>query len=165
MVSFFRRCKVSWCLVGSVGCLDSDGHLFGECPFPPLVEIREHPEFHALVEMNESSWPRCLLWHGWLPLLSGVNVGSPWAGSPQEGACNLLECVLGRYSSDALTEWQLLVGFDAEGASGRVAAEPDVWTDGSLIEDKVSGASSAGAGCFYLSLQSSLGELEVGPFG
>ena len=31
---------------------------------------------------------------------------------------------------------------------GRVAAEPDVWTDGSLVEDKVSGASSAGAGCF-----------------
>ena len=23
---------------------------FGECPFPPLVEIREHPEFHDLVE-------------------------------------------------------------------------------------------------------------------
>ena len=30
----------------------------------------------------------------------------------------------------------------------RVAAEPDVWIDGSLVEDKVSGASSAGAGCF-----------------
>ena len=45
-------------------------------------------------------------------------------------------------------EWQLLVGFDAEGAAWRVAAEPDVWTDGSLVEDKVSGASSAGAGCF-----------------
>ena len=26
--------------------------------------------------------------------------------------------------------------------------EPDVWTDGSSVEDKVSGASSAGAGCF-----------------
>ena len=33
------------------------------------------------------------------------------------------------------------------------------WTDGSLVEDKVSGASSAGAGCFNLSLQSSLGTL------
>ena len=41
-----------------------------------------------------------------------------------------------------------LVGFDAEGASWRVAAEPDVWTDRSLVEDTVSGASSAGAGCF-----------------
>ena len=28
-----------------------------------------------------------------------------------------------------------------------MAAEPDVWTDDSLVEDKVSSASSAGAGC------------------
>ena len=72
---------------------------------------------------------------------------APWAESPREGACNLLECALGRYSSDTLTEWQLPVGFDAEGAAWRAAAEPDVWTAGSLVEDKVSGASSAGAGC------------------
>ena len=83
------------------GGTDSDGHLFWECPFPPLVEIREHPEFHDLVELDKSSWPRCLLWHGWLPLLSGVNGGSPWGQSPAEGAVNLLECALGRYSSDA----------------------------------------------------------------
>ena len=29
-----------------------------------------------------------------------------------------------------------------------VAAGPDVWTDGSLVEDKVSGASSSGSGFF-----------------
>ena len=63
----------------------------------------------------------------------------PLAESPPEGACNLLECALGRYSSDALTERQLPVGFDAEGAARRVAAEPDVWTDDSLVEDQVSG--------------------------
>ena len=108
------------------GGADNDGLLFWDCPFPPLVEIREHPEFHDLVEMDKSSWPGCLLWHGWLPLLSGVNGGTPWAESPREGACNLLECALGRYSSDALTDWQLPVGFDAEGAARRVAAEPDV---------------------------------------
>ena len=71
-------------------------------------------------------------------------MGSPRAPSP----ANLLECALGRYSSDALTEWQLMVGFDAAAAARRVAAEPDVWTDGSLVDDKVSGSSSAGAGCF-----------------
>ena len=47
------------------GGRDSDGHLFGDCTFPPLVEIREHPEFHDLMEMDKSYWPRCLLWHGW----------------------------------------------------------------------------------------------------
>ena len=91
------------------------------------------------MEMDTSSWPWCLLWHGWLPLLSGVNGGSPWADNPREGACNLLECTLGRYCSGALTEWQLPVGFDAEGAARRVAAEPDVWTDGSMVEDEGSG--------------------------
>ena len=29
----------------------------------------------------------------------------------------MLECALGRYSSGVLTEWQLPVGFDAEGAA------------------------------------------------
>ena len=117
---------------------DSDGHLFWECTFLPLVEIREHPEFHDLMELDTSSWLRCFLWHGWLLLLSGVNGSSPWAESPGEGAANLLECDLGRYSSDALTQWQLPVGFDAVAAARRVAAEPDVWTGGSLVDDKVS---------------------------
>ena len=100
---------------------------FWKCPFPHLVEIREHPEFHDLVETDKPSWPRRLLWHGWLPLLSGVSGGSPWAGSPREGASNHLESCLGRYSSDALAEWQPPVCFDAvasalEGRLGRVVS-------------------------------------------
>ena len=147
-------------LLGQVRCQDvpcrfcggrvHDGHLFWDCTFPPLVEIREHREFHDLMEMDKTSWPRCLLWHGWSPLLSGINGGSPWAQSPAEGAANLLECSLGRYSSNQLSEWRLPAGFDVEGAARRVAEEPDVWTDGSLVDDKMSGVSSAGAGCFYL---------------
>ena len=58
------------------GALDNDGHLFWDCPFPPLVEIRESPEFHDLMRLDKAHWPSCLLWHGWLPMLSGVN-GSP----------------------------------------------------------------------------------------
>ena len=42
-----------------------DGHLFGECTFPPLVEIRENPEFHDLMREDKAHWPRCLLW-AWL---------------------------------------------------------------------------------------------------
>ena len=103
---------------------------------------------HDLVEMDKSSWLRCLLWHGWLPLLSGVNGSSPWAGSHWEGASHLLESVLGRCCSDALTKWQLPVGFDAVASARRVAAGLDVWTDGSMVENEVSGASSAGAVCF-----------------
>ena len=61
----------SACTLSVLWGADSDGQLFGECPFPLLVEIREHPEFHDLMEMDKSSWPRCSLC--WLPLLSGVN--------------------------------------------------------------------------------------------
>ena len=36
------------------GGADGDGHIFWDCTFPPLVEIREHPEFHGLMEMDKS---------------------------------------------------------------------------------------------------------------
>ena len=61
------------------GAPDHDGHLFWECSFPPLVAIRGNPEFHDLMRLDKALWPRCLLWHGWLPMLSGVNGASPWA--------------------------------------------------------------------------------------
>ena len=35
------------------GAPDGDGHLFWECPFPPLVEIRENPEIHDLLRMDK----------------------------------------------------------------------------------------------------------------
>ena len=127
---------------------DGDGHLFWDCTFPPLVGIRENPEFHDLMVMKKSCWPRCLLWHGWLPMLSGVNRGSPWAEDPAEGAGNMLEMAFGARTSDLLVDWQLPVGFGAEGAAERVPAAPDVWTDGSLVEDKVSGVSSSGSWFF-----------------
>ena len=51
--------------------------IFFGCTFPPVVEIRENPEFHDLMRMDKGHWPRCLLWHGWLPMLSGINCASP----------------------------------------------------------------------------------------
>ena len=68
------------------GAPDGDGHLFWKCTFPPLVEIRENPEFHDLMREDKAHWPRCLLWHGWLPMLSGVNGASPWAADASESA-------------------------------------------------------------------------------
>ena len=41
-----------------------------ECTFPPLLHVRELPEFSSLMALDRSKWPRCLLWHGWLPGLS-----------------------------------------------------------------------------------------------
>ena len=107
------------------GAPDGDGHLFGECTFPPLVEIRENPEFHDLIRMDNAHWPRCLLWHGWLPMLSGVHGASPWAASASESAGYLVEAALGRCSSDLLAGWGLPDEFDEAGAaslSGRMVA-------------------------------------------
>ena len=77
------------------GAPDGDGHLFWECTFPPHVEIRENPEFHDLMRMDKGHWPRCSLWHGWLPMLSGVNGASPWAASAADSASYLVETALG----------------------------------------------------------------------
>ena len=119
------------------GAPDHDGHLFWECTFPPLVEIRENPEFHDLMRMDRAHWPRCLLWHGWLPMLSGVNGVSPWALDATESAAYLVEMALGRYSSSWVAEWDPSGDFHPDDAAASLADHPDVWTDGSLVLDQV----------------------------
>ena len=130
------------------GAPDDDGHLFWECTFPPLVEIRENPEFHDLMRMDKAHWPRCLLWHGWLPRLSGVNGASPWAANAADCAGYLVESALGRYSSGLLAAWSTPFDFDAVEASSLLPDHPNVWSDGSFVLDRVTGVSSAGAGFF-----------------
>ena len=39
------------------GAQDGDGHLFGDCTFPTLVEIRENPKFHSSGLATEWSLP------------------------------------------------------------------------------------------------------------
>ena len=107
------------------GGTDSDGHLFWECPFPPPDEIREHPEFHALVEMDKSSWLRYLLWHGWLPLLSGVPL------------VIFLSVLLGGTLLICLRNGNFLLGLMLR-----------VLLGGWLLSLMFGLASSAGAGCF-----------------
>ena len=131
------------------GSRDSDGHLFWECTFPPLVEIREHPELHDLIEMDKTSWPRCLLWHGWLPLLSGINGNSPWSQTPAEGAVYIcLNVLLGGILLVSLLSGSYLLVLMLMVLLKGLQGDPDVWTDGSLVDEKDSGVSSAGAGCF-----------------
>ena len=130
------------------GAPDHDGHLFWECTFPPLVEIRENPEFHDLMRMDKAHWPRCLLWHGWLPMLSGCKGVSPWVGTASESAHYLVEAALGGYSSRLVSDWSPPDGYDPVAVSCIVPDYTNVWTDGSLVLDKVAGISSSGAGFF-----------------
>ena len=54
------------------------------------------------MRMDKAHWPRCLLWHGWLPVLSGVNGASPWTVDASECAGYLVEAALGSYCSRIL---------------------------------------------------------------
>ena len=81
-------------------------------------------------------------------MLSCCNGVSPWAGNASESATYLVEAALGGYSSGVVSDWSPLVGFDRVAVSSLVPDHPNVWTDGSLVLDKVAGISSSGAGFF-----------------
>ena len=68
--------------------------------------------------MDMSHWPRCLLRHGWLPMLSGANGASRWAGDASESAAYLVEAALGDYSSRMVSDWSPPVGYDRVGTGG-----------------------------------------------
>ena len=87
------------------GAPDNDGHLFWECPFPPLVEIRENPEFHDLMRMDKGHWPRCLLWMVGFQSCLVLMVPLFWAASAADSAGYLVESALGSYSSGLLAGW------------------------------------------------------------
>ena len=53
----------------------------GEFGIPPFTHVRELPEFAFLMSLDRTKWPRCLLWHGWLPGLKGMVHDDPWAFS------------------------------------------------------------------------------------
>ena len=84
---------------------DGDGHLFWECSYSSLVAIRESPEFNDIVNLDKAGWPRCLLWHGWLPVLSGADDGDPWAVDAADVASKRLEVALGSYVGDGRGAW------------------------------------------------------------
>ena len=92
------------------------------------------------MRMDKGHWPRCLLWHGWLPMLSGVPGASPWAA---ESASYLVEAALGSYSSGMVAEWSPSDEYDPVEVASSVPDHPNVWSDGSLVLDRVTGVSSS----------------------
>ena len=55
---------------------------------------------------------------------------------------------MGSHSSDLLLERKVPDEFDEDGAVRRVPDNPNLWSDGSFVWDKVSGASVAGSGMY-----------------
>ena len=76
-------------------------------PYSALSLVRRR--IHALRQSTElsvqSQWPRCLLWHGWLPGLNGLLGNKPWASSFGELAAFHLEGCLGAYPVDFNAAW------------------------------------------------------------
>ena len=127
------------------GGLDGDGHLFWECSYLPLVAILESPEFHDIGNLDKVGWPRCLLWHGWLPALSGVDDGDPWAVDAADVASMRLEVALGSY----VGEGRALDGvFSLTESDAPLADALDVWSCGSLVSNAPSGIGVAGRGVY-----------------
>ena len=65
-----------------------------------------------------------------------------------ESAAYLVEVALGRYSSGLIAEWSLPDDFDHDMAASSLSDHPDVWTDGSLVLDHLTGVSSSVSGFF-----------------
>ena len=122
---------------------------FGNVLFPPLQHVRELPEFAFLMSLDRSKWPRCLLWHGWLPGLNGMMNDKPWALSFGELASFHLERCLGAYPVDFAAAWTPPDYWDADDIALEVPEHPNIWTDGSREDfSSIGGFEVAGAGVY-----------------
>ena len=84
-----------------------------------------------LLSLDRSNWPRCLLWHGWLPGLKGIGQREPWALSFGDLASFHLERCLGAYPVDFGNVWTPPDYWDVAGIALEMPDHPNVWTNGS----------------------------------
>ena len=68
---------------------------FGNALCLPYLELRRSRKFAYLKKQDRTKWPRCMLWHGWLPDLTARPTGSPWAVAAGDLASHDLEKSLG----------------------------------------------------------------------
>ena len=115
----------------------------------PLCISGIFSEFLTLLTLDRSSWPRCLLWHGWLPALSPRRVQPPWAVAEEDCVDAAVETALGAYPVQPGDAWG--PGWDPEDISDSgdsVPSYPNIWTDGSRDEDLDAMIGVVGAGAF-----------------
>ena len=116
---------------------------------PHLQHVRELPEFSYLMSLDRSNWPRCLLWHGWLPGLNGISSKDPWAASFGDLASFHLERCLGAYLVGFAGSWTLPEYWDAADIALEMPEYPDIWIDGSREDfSSMGGFEVAGAGVY-----------------
>ena len=111
--------------------------------------VRELPEFAYLMFLERSNWPRCLLWHGWLPGLNGISDKDPWATSFGDLVSFHLERCLGAYPVDFDGCWTPPEYWDADDIALEMSDVPNIWIDGSREDfSSTGGFEVAGAGVY-----------------
>ena len=117
--------------------------------FSPFAELRNSPEFLPLMSRDRTNWPRCLLWHGWLPGLTSRTAGTPWAIASSDLASSCLENALGPYSLSTTSAWHPFWDQDdVQDMVDDVPVAPNIWTDGSREPIPHLDVEVAGAGAF-----------------
>ena len=89
-----------------------------------------------------------MLGHGWLPAL---DILGNWAAGLHTLSVNVLESRLGGYVGEDLNGWVATGVWLAGVRVGVPCANPDVWTDGSLVRNIISDVCCGGAGFFAFS--------------
>ena len=90
------------------------------------------------MSLDRSYWPRCLLWHGWLPRLSLHGERDPWAASFGQLASRELERCLGAYPRISLDSGPLDF-WVADDLALEMTDDPNIWTDDSREDYPVGG--------------------------
>ena len=120
---------------------------FGSVLFPPFSMYVNYLSLPSSCHLDRSRWPRCLLWHGWLPGLNGLLGNKPWALSFGELASFHLESCLGSYPVDFSDAWTPPDYWDADDIALEMPDHPNIWTDGSREDfSSIGGFEVAGAG-------------------
>ena len=114
----------------------------------PIPHVRQLPEFLPLVSLDRSNWPRCLMWHGWLPRLCLYREQTPGLLPFGQLASCALEWCGGAYPADNSGYWTTPDFWDADDLALEVTDELNIWTDGSLEDYPVGGFEVAGAGVY-----------------
>ena len=122
---------------------------FGSVLSPPFSTFGIFLSLLHLFFWIVSNWPRCLLWHGWLPGLSGISDKDPLATSFGYLASFHLERCLGAYPVDFASCWTPPEYWDADDIALEVSEYPNIWTDGSSeVFSSLGGFEVAGAGVY-----------------
>ena len=120
------------------------GTSFGNVLTPLWFKFVKILSFTFLIQREKRTWPTCLLWHGWLPALDGTG---GWAVGV---SAHVLDSSWG-YTPHILGDWTGSEDFATGASSGVLAANLDVWTDGSAVRDEVTGVCCGKAGVFAMS--------------